>query len=99
MNVRLRFTKLDSTVDTNDQISYRRKSDTQMKRDRERAMCHRSTLAGVDATSQASADAKVDVELPRVSEEYSLSATAPVFTPVSTDLLQALETPESNTIQ
>ena len=78
--VRLRFTKNgDNNVVTSPQ-SFRRKSETQAQRDRDRAARHRDARTGATTRSQASADrtlASESPELARHSETISAGNTAP----------------------
>ena len=86
INVRLRFTKCDET-NTVEPASFCRKSDTQMKRDRDRAGRYRNAHAGRITRSQAS-EQNVDdsLELPRCSEEHFISELAPLDSPVRVQL-------------
>ena len=92
VNVRLRFSKHEESSEVEHTVSYRRKSDAQVKRDRDRAIHHRNrpTCDGRITRSRASEHSKDDIvsELPRCSEEFSASESTPLAldSPVSVEM-------------
>ena len=88
VNVRLRFTKCDDIK--TEHVSFRRKSQNQLNRDRERAIHHKT-----DKNTQSTrilrshmSDVNEDepLELPRSSEENCASDMAHVYSPVSVQM-------------
>ena len=80
VNVRLRFTKLDEENNI-ENVSFRRKSDNQVRRDRQRAAHHQTTQIARSKTEDKNSD--VSLELPRFTEETFVSETGLIGSPVS----------------
>ena len=77
--VKLRFTKSENGDMTTPPQSFRRKSNNQVARDRDRAVRHRAHTGRMSTRSQvaaANADAVASIEIPRHAETISVSDTA-----------------------
>ena len=80
VHLRLRFTKQDTNVSSDDQnTSFRRKSDNQVKRDRERARRHKDsrTSSPIRDRPPTRASKNTFIEKPRDSESTALSEPVP----------------------
>ena len=92
INVRIRFTKHED-INTVQNASYRRISEAQARRNRERAARHRDTAARRPTRIQ---NLHLTPEIPRYADgNVGNSETTPVALPVSPELV--LETPEIDT--
>ena len=88
VNVRLRFTKCDESNKT-EHVSFRRKSQNQLNRDRERerAIHHQNTESTrILKSHKSDTNEDLSTELPRSSEENVVSDVANVYSPASVQL-------------
>ena len=86
INVRLRFTKCDETNKA-EHVSFRRKSQNQLNRDRERAIHHQNTESTrILRSHKSDTNEDISAELPRSSEENVVSDVAHVYSPASVQL-------------
>ena len=82
VNVRIRFTKCDE--DNTNEASFRRISDKQVKRNRQRAIRHQNNRAEARITKSQASEQNLDIstELPRGLEDTFISETVPLDSPV-----------------
>ena len=94
INVRIRFTKCDDTNTVNTNVSYRRVSESQARRNQDRAACHRAAGSRMQTRSQV---VHPSPELQRGSEEEDIyNSELTPMPPVTPESVQGL--PETDTV-